>query len=176
MRRTGQVFLFAGIWLTLGLIAYVNFQRWDHPPIEVIGTDRVELARARDGHFHIDGHIETKPVRFLIDTGASTVSIADALARRIGLGCQRPSIFQTANGAVKGCLTKVTELGFGPFVLRDITVAILPNLTSEALLGMNALKAVQLVQVGDRLRLSRLQTRAEEPRSGQVFSNSANDR
>jgi aspartyl protease family protein len=93
-------------------------------------------------------------VRFLIDTGASTVSIPRRLADSIGLGCDIPSTFRTANGLVQGCTSRVAELDFGPFRVENLAVAILPNLTSDALLGMNALRHVRMEQTGDSLRLS----------------------
>lgn len=155
MGRTGKVFLILGFWLGVGLLLYLFFLRREAPPIEVLGPDRVELARAGDGHFHIDGAIQGTPTRFLIDTGASTVSISDDLAARAGVACQTPSTFRTANGLVDGCTARVNELDFGPFRVENVTVAVLPNLTSDALLGMNALRRVRLEQVGDKLRLGR---------------------
>jgi clan AA aspartic protease (TIGR02281 family) len=156
MGRLGGVFVHAGIWLGLGLVFYVFFLRQDAPPIQVVGPDRVELGRARDGHFHIDGAIHGKPVRFLIDTGASTVSISRDLAERIGLGCDIASTFRTANGLVQGCTSRVAELDFGPFRVENLAVAILPNLSSDPLLGMNALRHVRMEQAADRLSLSSL--------------------
>jgi aspartyl protease family protein len=152
--RLGNVFVHAGIWLGLGLVFYVFFLRQEGPSVQVVGPDRVELSRGRDAHFHIDGAIQGKPVRFLIDTGASTVSISRQLAERIGLGCDVPSTFRTANGLVQGCTSRVTALDFGPFRVENLAVAILPNLTSDALLGMNALRHVRMEQTGDSLRLS----------------------
>ncbi len=157
MGRLGNVFIHAGIWLGLGLLFYVFFLRQEAPPVQVVGPDRVELSRARDGHFHIDGAIQGKPVRFLIDTGASTVSIPQTLAQRIGLGCDVVSTFNTANGIVQGCTSRVAELDFGPFRIENLTVAILPNLSSEALLGMNALRHVRMEQEADKLKLSQLE-------------------
>lgn len=154
MDKLGGTFLHAGIWLGLGLLFYVFFLRQEAPPAQVVGTDHIELARARDGHFHIDGAIQGEPVRFLIDTGASTVSISQELANRIGLGCDVATMFRTANGAVQGCSSRVAELEFGPFRIENAAVAILPNLTSEALLGMNALRQVRMEQQADTLRLS----------------------
>ena len=84
MNKLGGAFLHAGIWLGLGLLFYIFFLRQEAPPAQVVGADHIELARARDGHFHIDGTIQGEPVRFLIDTGASTVSISQQLAARIG--------------------------------------------------------------------------------------------
>lgn len=157
MGRLGNVFIHAGIWLGLGLLFYGFFLRQESPPIQVVGHDRVELARARDGHFHIDGAIQGVPVRFLIDTGASTVSISRELAGRIGLGCDVASTFRTANGLVQGCTSRVTALDFGPFRVDSLAVAVLPNLAGEPLLGMNALRQVRMEQVADKLSLSRLE-------------------
>jgi len=157
MGRLGNVFVHAGIWLGLGLVFYVFFLRQEAPSVQVVGPDRVELSRGRDAHFHIDGAIQGKPVRFLIDTGASTVSISRELAERIGLGCDVASTFRTANGLVQGCTSRVAELDFGPFRVENLAVAILPNLTSDALLGMNALRHVRMEQESDKLGLSRLE-------------------
>jgi clan AA aspartic protease (TIGR02281 family) len=154
LNRLGGAFLHAGIWLGLGLLFYVFFLRQETPPAQVVGSGSIELSRARDGHFHIDGAIQGAPVRFLIDTGASTVSISQALAARIGLDCQAAAIFRTANGTVQGCSSRVSELEFGPFRIGNAAVAILPDLTSEALLGMNALRQVRMEQEADKLRLS----------------------
>jgi clan AA aspartic protease (TIGR02281 family) len=157
MGRLGNVFIHAGVWLGLGLLFYGFFLRQESPPIQVVGHDRVELTRARDGHFHIAGAIQHKPVRFLIDTGASTVSISRELAGRIGLGCDVASTFRTANGLVEGCTGRVAVLDFGPFRIENLSVAILPDLGGDPLLGMNALRQVRMEQAADRLSLSRLE-------------------
>lgn len=154
MGLTGRLFLHAGIWLGLGLVIYVFVLRQEAPPPRLLGPDSVELQRTRDGHFYIEGRIQAEPVRFLIDTGASTVSISERLARQAGLGCERVATFGTANGHVQGCTTRVGQLFFGPFLMRDVAVVVLPNLSGEALLGMNVLRRVRMEQAGDRLRLS----------------------
>jgi len=154
MKRLGSTTLLAGIWLGLGLLIYVFFLRQEAPPAQVIGTDQIELSRSRDGHFHVDGSIHGTPVRFLIDTGASTVSISQKLANQIGLDCQVVTTFRTANGSVQGCISRTREIEFGPFIIYNANVAILPNLTSDALLGMNALRQVRMEQHVDKLRLS----------------------
>jgi hypothetical protein len=48
----------------------------------------------------------------------------------------------------------VAALEFGPFRAESLSVAILPNLGGDALLGMNALRQVRMEQAGDRLALS----------------------
>lgn len=154
MNRLGSVFLLIGIWLGVVVLLYLFFLRQEAPPVQVVGADFVELNRSRDGHFHIDGAIQGAPISFLIDTGASTVSISRQLASRIGLGCDVSTSFRTANGIVEGCSSRVAELEFGPFRISNASVAILPDLASEALLGMNALRKVRMEQQADTLRLS----------------------
>lgn len=154
MGQTGRVFLHAGVWLGLGLLIYAFFLRQEAPPPRLLGPDSIELQRTRDGHFYIDGRIGTLPARFLVDTGASAVSISERLARQAGLECERQATFSTANGHVRGCTTRVGRLDFGPFALRDVGVVILPNLGADALLGMNVLRHLRLEQDGDSLRLS----------------------
>lgn len=154
MGQTGRIFLHAGIWLGLGLLIYVFFLRQEAPPPRLLGPNSVELQRTRDGHFYIDGQIQSHPARFLIDTGASTVSVSEGLARQAGLGCDRVATFSTANGHVQGCTTRVSRLFFGPFEMHDVAVVILPQMGAEALLGMNVLRRVRMEQAGDRLRLS----------------------
>ena len=151
----GKTFLLTGFWLGVGVLLYFFFLRYEAPPVQVVGADHVELSRARDGHFHIDGAIQGQPVSFLIDTGASTVSVSSELARRLGLSCQIESTFSTANGMVEGCTGRASDLEFGPFRLEHVTVAILPNLASDALLGMNVLSRVRLEQTSDKLVVSR---------------------
>lgn len=162
MQRTGQWFIHLGVWLVIGLLVYLFFLRQSEPRQRVLGDSAIELERMRDGHFHIEGDIagerDSQSVRFLIDTGASAVSIPQALARDIGLKCERAATFNTANGLVQGCTARASRLSFGPFSLEDVSVMVLPNLGDQALLGMNVLSRLRIEQSGDRLRLSAAQT------------------
>jgi hypothetical protein len=153
--RLGNVFVHAGIWLGLGLVFYVFFLRQEAPPVQVVGPDRVELAA---GGTAIS--ISTAPSRASPCASSSTPAPAPFPSpgdspTGIGLGCDIPSTFRTANGLVQGCTSRVAALDFGPFRVENLAVAILPNLTSDALLGMNALRHVRMEQVGDKLRLGR---------------------
>jgi aspartyl protease family protein len=154
VNKLGGLFLHVGIWLGIGVLLYLFFLRQEAPPVQVVGADFVELERGRSGHFHIEGAIQGVRVDFLIDTGASTVSISRKLASRIGLGCDVAMRFNTANGVVEGCSTRADSIEFGPFRIANASVAILPDMASEALLGMNALRKVHMEQQADRLRLS----------------------
>jgi clan AA aspartic protease (TIGR02281 family) len=154
MQRLGKTFLLVGLWLAVLAGATLYFRHLQNPPARQLAGGVLELAMAADGHFHVDGSIDGQAIRFLIDTGASSVSISTDTARGLGLACQHPTTFRTANGEVQGCLVRVGRLGFGPFSLDNVSVAVLPDLRGEALLGMNVLKSVRLEQDGKYLRLS----------------------
>jgi aspartyl protease family protein len=49
------------------------------------GAIEIELKANRQGHYLADGTINTRHVTFILDTGATTVSVSEAIAREAGL-------------------------------------------------------------------------------------------
>jgi aspartyl protease family protein len=112
------------------------------------------VLKAKDGgHFFVDSQINAQTVVFMIDTGASFVSIPQSVASAAQLSCQTPATTDTANGAANGCTATISALNIGPFLLREITVLILPNL-AQPVLGMNALKQFNITQENDEMRIT----------------------
>src|SRR6201996_5777751 len=62
-------------------------------------TEPAALLKASDGHFWADGQVDGAPVRFLVDTGASKVSLTLQDARRLGLDPSRLTYDQTVRTA-----------------------------------------------------------------------------
>ncbi|STQ90448.1 retropepsin-like aspartic protease family protein [Iodobacter fluviatilis] len=111
------------------------------------------LQRSRDGHFRLNGNINGQPVVLLIDTGATTLTMSAALAERLKLKPGQPYISQTANGEVKGYLSKIDQLSFGPFEFKHLTVGVVPQLGDEILLGMNVIKRFDMTLKGEQMIL-----------------------
>ncbi len=63
----------------------------------------ITLYANNDGHFFGEGSINGKPVKFLVDTGATSVSMSSAEARRLGIDylSGREGASSTAAGLVK---------------------------------------------------------------------------
>lgn len=120
------------------------------------GPDLV-LLRSADGHFYADGSINGEPKTFLIDSGASVVSISEETAINSGLdlGNGFPVVMETANGRATAKRLTVEELRIGDIVMDDITVLVTPTLGRLNVIGMNALNRLEGWSVkGDEMRLT----------------------
>lgn len=122
--------------------------------LQVAPGSELVLKRSRDGHYVFPGTINGQPVTFLLDTGATLVSVPARLADELGLEPGRPMQTVTANGTVTARATRVDTLAFGPFEARDVPASLNPGMGgNQVLLGMSVLKHVEFTQRGDTLVL-----------------------
>lgn len=118
------------------------------------GKAEVQLKQNRHGHYVTKGTINEQPVTFLLDTGATNVSIPAHIAEQLALESYGSHYVQTANGSVRVYQTKLAQLSIGNLFLYDISANINPGMkTNEILLGMSALKKVEFSQSGKLLTL-----------------------
>ncbi|MEN8204520.1 MAG: TIGR02281 family clan AA aspartic protease [Pseudomonadota bacterium] len=118
------------------------------------GIPEVQLQRNRYGHYIATGFINGQAVEFMLDTGATDVSIPAKVADSIGLQRGRATTYQTANGAISAWQTTVNEIQLGPLRLGPIRASINPNDSSGAvLLGMSFLRHLDFSQQGNTLTL-----------------------
>jgi aspartyl protease family protein len=98
--------------------------------------------------------INGQPVRFLLDTGATQVSVPAHLGPVLGLQPGAPASVMTANGSVTVRQTRIDQLVVGPFELRNVGSHLNPGMRSdEVLLGMSVLRHLEFIQRGDTLTL-----------------------
>lgn len=124
------------------------------PSLLVSSPGSMSLRADSRGHYSVKGYIDDLPTNFLVDTGASNVAISRELANKLKITDCTPSLHHTANGNVMGCTAVVKQISFGIFAVQDVTVAILPKLTTESLLGMGVLRKFKLSQQDDYLKIS----------------------
>ena len=111
------------------------------------GEAEVSLAQNRQGHYVASGLINGEPVVFLLDTGATDVSVPVALARRLGLKRGAPIQAQTANGVVTTYRTRLDSVQLGSIGLTGVRAHINPGMRgNEVLLGMSFLRDLEFSQ------------------------------
>ena len=118
------------------------------------GQAEVVLKQNRQGHYVTQGTINEASVTFLLDTGATQVSIPAHIADELQLASFGRYPVQTANGTVTVYKTKIDQLSIGNIFLYNVAAHINPAMKSdEILLGMSALKKVEFSQTGKQLTL-----------------------
>lgn len=112
------------------------------------------LKQNRLGHYVAPGAINSRSVVFLLDTGATVVSVPAHQAAALGLAAGARQRVTTANGEVSVYATRIEVLSLGPFRLYNVRAHLNPGLSGDAvLLGMSALRRLELTQRGDTLTL-----------------------
>ncbi|MCO4798827.1 MAG: retroviral-like aspartic protease family protein [Colwelliaceae bacterium] len=162
-KKMGKLFLWVAWILALFLLAFV-FQdildkQWNpnsQPEYKLTekGKAEVHLQQNKHGHYVTQGSINDQQVTFLLDTGATNVSIPAHIADKLQLKSFGSHIAQTANGNIRVFKTQLEQLNIGNLFLYDVSASINPGMkTDEILLGMSALKKVEFSQSGKQLIL-----------------------
>lgn len=162
-RNTGRAMMIGGWLLLLALLSYFFSGVLDqqHNPNGMVdgamtreGVREVVLQRNRMGHYVSDGRINDQGVEFMLDTGATDVSIPGAIAERLQLKRGRAMTYNTANGNIRAYLTFIDELQLGNISLQNVRASINPHSDENTiLLGMSFLKNLEFTQRGDTLIL-----------------------
>ncbi len=116
------------------------------------GVEKVVLVRNRFGQYITDGKINGHKVVFMIDTGASDISIPIAVANRLNLKQGRSVKYETANGTANAFLTQLDSVSIAGIKKNNVRASINPNVKyEEILLGMSFLKDFEFTQQGKNL-------------------------
>ncbi|PKF58526.1 TIGR02281 family clan AA aspartic protease [Alteromonadales bacterium alter-6D02] len=119
------------------------------------GRSSITLHQNRMGHYIATGTINNVPVTFLLDTGATQISIPAHLQQQLNLQSGRKQTVHTANGTVTVSSTQIEHLSLGNIEFYNLTANLNPGMTNNTiLLGMNALKQLELVQRNNTLTLT----------------------
>lgn len=167
-KRMG-VWMAVAMWLiVLWLLAsfFANWFEKEHNPnqnfassITDAGIREVVLQRNRKGHYVTSGFINDKQVIFMLDTGATDISIPQHIADELGLKKGPRILFQTAAGKSWGYGTVVDSVAIGNIELNNVRASINPNVKDlDILLGMTFLKHLEFTQRGDTLTLRQYPT------------------
>ena len=118
-----------------------------------VSAGQVEVEAARDGHFYVDAEINFRPVRLVVDTGATVVALRESDAVAAGIR-MRPADFlfpvQTANGTTKAAEAMLASVAIADIEVRNVRALVLhDDQLSISLLGGSFLNGLQRFEVAD---------------------------
>jgi aspartyl protease family protein len=120
--------------------------------------DTVTLPADSRGQFLASGQVNGGHLRFVIDTGATYVSIPASEARRLGIdlkGAQRGATM-TANGPVPVYKVNLDTVSVGGITLHNVEATVHPMPGMDVgLLGMSFLNRTEMRREGDALTLTK---------------------
>ncbi len=121
------------------------------------GAKRVVLTADSQGHFMPPGQINGRQVQFMVDTGASTVALSAADAKRIGLNYESGTKVNvsTANGNVVGYRVQLDSVRVGDAQVFGVTAIVVPQSMPFVLLGNSFLTRFQMQRTNDQLTLDK---------------------
>jgi aspartyl protease family protein len=110
-------------------------------PVEEGRETRIPMAI--DGHFWVEATLNGKPVKFLVDSGATmtTVDRDTALAAGVVISPQRDQFVRTGNGIVRMSTGRAADLEVGGIHRSDVGLQIADN-DDLNVLGMNYLSSL----------------------------------
>lgn len=156
--------MIAAAWilcLLLLTLVFGDFLEQQHNPNQSLNTisegesRSVVLQQNRFGHYVATGTINKQPVVFMLDTGATSVSVPAPIAQRLQLEKGYANVVNTANGTITVYSTLLDQVGLGAIELNQVRAHINPHMDGEEiLLGMSFLKQLAFSQQGDKLTLT----------------------
>lgn len=153
--QTGLIPMMIFWCVVMGLL-YVGMTHYLQPKAaQVQANGDLVISRARDGHFYADGTVNGQAVTFMVDTGASLVSVSAPVAQAAGLHGGVPTTFYTANGSQPGRVVDGVVIAVGPLRVSNARVGV--GLTMgdarQALLGQSFLGKFDITMTQNQMVL-----------------------
>lgn len=118
----------------------------------------VMLTADVKGYFIADAQVNGQAVRFVVDTGATTISLPAGEARRLDIDYRkgRRVTMSTANGMAPGYLVRLDSVRVGNLAVSDVEAVVVEgDKLPAALLGMNFLSRMTMKREGDIMTLTK---------------------
>ena len=156
----GEIVRTALAWVAIFALFIVGFSYkqeilavWNRVSGELIGSNEqlvvgetLRIRQSADGHFWVDAKVNAEPVRFLIDSGATTTAMTLATAQKAGINISDspfPVILSTANGSVQAQRGTIQSLQIGPMLAKDLPVVVAEEFGDSNVIGMNFLSSLR---------------------------------
>jgi aspartyl protease family protein len=119
--------------------------------------ETVAIAPDRGGMYRVNGSINEFQVKFLVDTGATLVSMNGRQAKRLGINYKmdgQESLSETASGLSKIYIVNLKTVMVGGIKIHDVKAAVHDgDFPKIILLGNTFLGRVKMIREGQMLKL-----------------------
>lgn len=113
--------------------------------------------RHTNGHFIVTGYVNSVPIEFLVDTGATNVVLSMTDASKLGFFPEDQDFiwrFTSANGDGKAAPITLAHIGIGQSHAWDVQGAVIQSDIPYSLLGQSYLSKIKGFEIaGNRLTL-----------------------
>ncbi len=113
----------------------------------------------RMGMYYVQGSANGYPIKFLIDTGATTIAMNSAQADRLGIDYKLigdQALVSTASGIAKAFTINLNKVKIGEIELQNVRAMVIDGgYPKEVLLGMSFLSRVSVEREGNRMRIKK---------------------
>jgi aspartyl protease family protein len=117
------------------------------------GSRQVEIRAERDGHFYVDANINLRPVRLMVDTGATVVALRASDAAAAGIRVRDADFVnpvQTANGTTNAAEALLESIAVSDIELHNVRALVVPDdRLAVSLLGGSFLHGLRRFEVAD---------------------------
>ncbi len=149
-------FAWIAIFATLFAIFSFRFEFmavWERVKADISGTagqsvsgEDITIRRQDDGHYWLQVDVNGKPVRFMIDSGATTTAVNASTARETDIQVDAdgyPVFLNTANGRVTAQRGIIQSFKIGTHEIGQHNVVVSESFGDTNVLGMNFLDSMQ---------------------------------
>jgi aspartyl protease family protein len=118
---------------------------------------QIVLAAGSGGHFFAAGAINGRAVRFVVDTGATSIAISQVEAERLGLDWRsgQRGMAATAGGAVVAHALNLNSVRIGDVEVFNVAAVVIPADMPAILLGNSFLGRFSMHRDSDVMRLEK---------------------
>lgn len=152
-----KILRYISIWLTIALVTIAlysyryEFYHFKNRMLRELNPSaahinekgQITINMSSNGHFYINSKVNGYHLKFMIDTGASDISLSLKDAKNIGINTNNLHYnrkYQTANGVILGARVNLRELKIGDITFHNIPASISNTDMGTSLLGMSFLK------------------------------------
>ncbi len=163
--RPGKTLRMAAAWglIFLGAIAlaglWPDIRNAISPEARMLDGNRIEVPVGNDGHYQLTAQVNDVSVRFVIDTGASSIALGPRDAERVGIDLENLAYIgeaRTANGIVETAPVRLDTLTIGDIRDENVPAMVLRADLEQSLMGMSYLSRFARVSIeANRLILER---------------------